>query len=143
MLYYVGRGLQKTFQSNIKSSQRLRVCECVKACVGACASAAAPRSEQSDPEAVIRLEAGSKNIKLLYYSCARRTISAPGTSEVFLHVSSRPLRRASVRIPVGIGSLHLCKNLKKKCIRRALIRPKVAERRGGGGKKAAPKVKLG
>lgn len=77
------------------------------------AAAAAPRSEQSDPEAVIRLEADSKNIKLLYYSCARRTISAPGTSEVFLHVSSRPLRRASVRIPVGIGSLHLCKNKKK------------------------------
>lgn len=45
--------------------------------------AAAPRSEQSDPEAVVRLEAGRKNINLLYYSCTRKTISATRTQGIY------------------------------------------------------------
>lgn len=44
--------------------------------------AAAPRSEQSDPEALVRLEAGRKNINLLYYSCTRKTISAIRTQGI-------------------------------------------------------------
>lgn len=54
--------------------------ECV--CVYCTEPAAAPRSEQSDPEAVVRLEAGRKNINLLYYSCARKTISAIRTQGI-------------------------------------------------------------
>lgn len=71
-----------------------RIFPCVR--VSCTEPAAAPRSEQSDPEAVVRLEAGSKNINLLYYSCTRKTISATGTHKVFVHVFSRLRRRASL-----------------------------------------------
>lgn len=99
----VGHRVQKQKKNHPKATwaEHFPVCLC---CVE---PAAAPRSEQSDPEAVVRLEAGRKNINLLYYSCTRKTISAIRNTR-YLCMSFTCLHCSCISAISGIGFPNAC-----------------------------------
>lgn len=128
------RSLCKKQKKN-KKKYKATLAEYLPLCLHCAEPAAAPRSEQSDPEAVVRLEAGRKNINLLYYSCTRKTISAIRTQGICVHVFS--CLHCGAFLWKAIASRMPC------IVHKMQLLPFDSSKSCRMWKKAAPKVKFG
>ena len=103
------------------------MCVCVCVCVSVCiepGNTAAPRSEQSDPEAVVGLEAGRDRTSSFYIKAALATQYLQPGHQVFVHVplASSPPCISHISRTLA-GCVRSCTKKRSRC---PLIRSKVA-----------------